>query len=387
MSEQFVLGGWFPDVGGWGWDKIAGWAGGAVSDLTSGLFESLVGWISHAAGNAMLGVWGAMEASTAPDINSDWFGSNVWTSAQALGAYVLLAGFLFAIISSVLKGNPSEMLKAWIVDLPKAIAMMVFILGVTGWSLRLVDELSDWFMIQTLGQAGEDGPPGKQFFDGYAKALLATSSNGQTASFMLMISAFVALMAAMAVTAVLLARTAYIYVLLALSPIVAGLMLTSYRGAVRKLLETLFGVVLLKLVLVMVVTMGAAAMVNAPGIGENLLDDEYASLVAAPDEPGEEVSEDDAEAAAAAQSEDVTKLISRFMIGAVMLLLSLFTPAKLMAMIPSLDGAAGQAAQRGVIGGAAKSAPGVTTVKRAGTAAVYRQVQRSSAKKAGASGG
>ena len=70
-----------------------------------------------------------------------------------------------------------------------------------------------------------------------------------------------------------------------------------------------------------------------------------------------------------------------------MLLLSLFTPAKLMAMIPSLDGAAGQAAQRGVIGGAAKSAPGVTTVKRAGTAAVYRQVQRSSAKKAGASGG
>jgi type IV secretion system protein TrbL len=252
--------GWLGDGLGWVWNHTVGAvAQGAAGFVWDQVVGGIVNWIVDAVAWFVGQVLTLLEDTTRVNLSSDWFSGSNSPYRTVLGvAAVLLLGFLFlGLIQGLLAGDPMAMLIRMARDLPLAVFGMVVTISVGDKLLQLSDELSH----VVLHGGGDDA---KQVLKVISTA---SSFSGQT-SFVIALLGLLCIVAALFVWIELVVRSALIYLLVALSPLVfAAMVWPAARGMVRKLTELVLALIFSKVVIAVAFSVGAAALAGVDNTG------------------------------------------------------------------------------------------------------------------------
>lgn len=257
-----ILGIGFPNPVGWVIDKVTGFVG----DVTTAGFELIIGglvaWVVDAVIWVVGGVFNFFIDSTDPNVQADWFitGTGPYATTVSIGASLLLLFVLAGIVQGTLSGDVGGMLRRIALELPVSVLGMVGLVTVTQVLIRLTDALSG----QIIGNFQED-------ISDFTAVVLTLShlSGGTSTAFVVFVLGLVAVMAGLVLVAVLVVRSALIYIVVALAPIVFATRLwPATKGASRKLLDLLVALIVSKLVIAVALSVAAAAAVGSGSGGE-----------------------------------------------------------------------------------------------------------------------
>lgn len=261
MTPTLVLAG-VPDPLGWlvdqGKDVVGAVAGGAFDAVIQGL----VGWVVGAVLWVVGGVFAFFFDVADPNVQADWFLRRSGPYATTLGiAAVLLVGFvLVGITQGVLAGDVGGLLRRVGVDLPLAVVAMVGLVGVTQALISLTDALSNGLLERF-----------EHDVEAFTTSVVGLSrlSGGTVGSFVVLLLGVVTVVAGLILVAELVVRSALIYIVVALAPLVfAAQLWPALRGAGRKLAELLVALIVSKLVIAVALAVAAAAAVGSGSGGE-----------------------------------------------------------------------------------------------------------------------
>ncbi len=252
----------FPDPIGWTIDKVSGFVGGVAADGFELIIGGLVAWVVDAVVWTVGGVFNFFLDSTDPNLQADWFtkGGGPYATTVAIGASLLLLFLLAGIVQGTLSGDVGGMLRRMGLELPISILGMVGLVAVTQVLIQLTDALSGG----VLGQFEDDISE-----LGRVVATLNNLSGGTSASFIVLVLGLVTVLAGLILVAELVVRSALIYIVVALAPLVfAARLWPATRGASRKLLDLLVALIVSKLVIAIALSIAAAAAVGSGSGGE-----------------------------------------------------------------------------------------------------------------------
>ncbi|WCO67963.1 type IV secretion system protein [Iamia majanohamensis] len=257
-----ILGVGFPDPIGWVIDKVTGFVG----DVATGGFELMIGglvaWVVDAVIWVVGGVFNFFLDSTDPNVQADWFitGTGPYATTVSIGASLLLLFLLAGIVQGTLSGDVGGMLRRMALELPVSVLGMVGLVTVTQMLIRLTDALSG----QIIGNFQDD-------ISDFTTVVLTLDhlSGGTSTAFVVFVLGLVTVLAGLVLVAVLVVRSALIYIVVALAPIVFATRLwPATKGASRKLLDLLVALILSKLVIAVALSVAAAAAVGTGSGGE-----------------------------------------------------------------------------------------------------------------------
>lgn len=258
MTRYFLaLAGDFPNPVGWAADQVKGLLGSASAQGLAVAVGGLTSWTLQATTWMVGAVFSFFSSATDPNVQADWFaaGHGPYAMTAAVGA-VLLAGFLLiGITQGVLAGEVGGMLRRFALELPMAVVGMVGLVTLTQALIRVTDELSRGLLGQFSGDVHS-----------FTSAVDSVSAltGGTTSSFVVFVVALVSVLAGVVLVAELVVRSALIYIVVALAPLVfAAQLWPAVRGAGRKLLELLVALIVSKLVVAVALAVAVAAAVGA----------------------------------------------------------------------------------------------------------------------------
>ena len=247
----------FPGPVGWAVDQAHGALAGAAGSGVTGVLAGLTAWMLDAVVWVVEAVFDFFLTAADPDVRADWFAGGGGPYATTAGiAGMLLVGFvLVGLAQGVLLGDVAGMLRRVGFELPMAVVAMVGLVVLTQLLIALTDALS-------RGLLGRFGSDVARFND--AVGALSTVTSGTAAAFVVFLLALVAALAGIVLVAELVVRSALIYVVVALAPLVfAAQLWPALRGTGRKLLELLVALVVSKLVVAVALAVAAAAAFGA----------------------------------------------------------------------------------------------------------------------------
>ncbi|MGH9015252.1 MAG: type IV secretion system protein, partial [Acidimicrobiia bacterium] len=252
--------GWLGDGLGWVWDHTVGAVvGGATGFVWDQVVAGIVGWIVEAVAWFVGRVLSLLEESTRVNLHAEWFvgADGPYRKVLAIAA-VLLLGFLFlGLLQGLLAGDPMAMLARMGRDLPLAVLGMVTTIALATKLLELSDELS-----RAVLRGGGDNA--KQVLEVIGDA---SFFSGQT-SFVIAVLGLFCILAALFVWVELVIRSALIYLLIAMSPLVfAAMVWPSTRGMLRRLSEIVMALIFSKVVIAIAFSVGAAALSGIDNAG------------------------------------------------------------------------------------------------------------------------
>lgn len=252
----------FPNPVGWVIDKVTGFVGGAATAGFEAIIGGLTAWVVDAVVWIVGGVFKFFLDSTDPNVQADWFltGDGPYATTVSIGASLLLLFVLAGIIQGTLSGDVGGMLRRIALELPVSIMGMIGLVTITQLLIRLTDALSG----QVLGNFQDDI---SEF--GTVVASLNRLEGGQATAFVVFVLGLVTVLAGLVLVAELVVRSALIYIVVALAPLVFATRLwPATKGASRKLLDLLVALILSKLVIAIALAVAAAAAVGAGSGGE-----------------------------------------------------------------------------------------------------------------------
>lgn len=244
-------------------------AGGVTSQLAGFGANAVLGaisdWVVSAAQWLLGQIGGFLSSSTRPDLTAHWFTSHYQVMA-GVAAAVVVPLLLVSAIQSIMRQDPSPLVRAAVVHLPLALLLAAVSVELVQLSLAAVDALSS----TVSASAGGDT---SKLLSEVATALEPPASVGEPGApaFVVFIGALVVVFAAFALWLELIMRTAAVYVALMFLPLaLAGLVWPSTMHWSKRLAETLAALVLSKLVIVAVLSLAAAALANGKGFAQVL---------------------------------------------------------------------------------------------------------------------
>lgn len=253
----------FPNPVGWAADEVAG----AVGDAATAGFEVLVGgltaWVLDAVVWVVTGVFRFFVDAADPNVEADWFagGNGPYATTAAVGATLLVGFVLVGVAQGVLTGDVGGMARQVALHLPLSVLAMVGVVTVTQVLVRLTDELS------TAVLANFDADV--QRFTHAVGSVAGSSGGTGTTAFVVFLFGLVAVLTGVVLVAELAVRSALVYVVVALAPLVfAAQLWPAMRGVARRLLELLVALVVSKLVVAVALAVAAAAAVGTGSGGE-----------------------------------------------------------------------------------------------------------------------
>jgi hypothetical protein len=254
--------GGFPNPVGWAADQVKGLVGGAAAQGFGLVLGGMSKWVLDAVVWVVGGVFNFFLGATDPNVQADWFirGHGPYATTVGIAATLLVGFVLIGITQGVLTGDVAGMLRRISFELPVAVLGMVGLVTVTQALIRLTDELSRGL----LNQFGDD-------VHRFTAAVSSVSSlgGGTTSAFVVFVLALVSVLAGIVLVAELVVRSALIYIVVALAPLVfAAQLWPALRGAARKLLELLVALIVSKLVVAIALAVAAAAAVGAGAGGQ-----------------------------------------------------------------------------------------------------------------------
>jgi type IV secretion system protein TrbL len=255
-----VIGFWNPVD--WAIDQVSGFVQGTATVGFELVIGGLVAWVVDAVVWVVGGVFNFFIDSTDPNVQANWFvsGDGPYATTASIGGALLLLFLFAAIIQGVLNGDVSGMLRAIALDLPVSILGMVGLVTVTQALIALTDALSGHLLSTFQDDIAEFGA---------VVASLERLQGGTSTALVVFLLGLVTVCAGLVLMAELVIRSALIYIVVALAPLVfAARLWPATRGATRKLLELLCALILSKLVIAVALAVAAAAAVGAGSGGE-----------------------------------------------------------------------------------------------------------------------
>lgn len=255
------------------WDFLTG-AGGAAAgwvweQITNGIFN----WMAGGVVIFLEWVWGMLDTATTPRVTEDWFMNELAGQILVLALTVTVAMMLASALQAALGGRPEQIIDA-LKEGPKAVVASVFTITVIDLMLRVVDEMSE-----IVWEVGRDD------MATMVEGILVVATAGVlTTTFvgpMLMLFGLIALLG---LTVSLLMRSALIYVVAALAPLVwASSVLPVLRGSSRRLVHLLVALIFSKLAIVvtLVIAVKLIANLTAGGFAAETLDEDAGAVIGA----------------------------------------------------------------------------------------------------------
>lgn len=252
----------FPNPVTWVIDEVAGFVGGVASEGFEVLIGGLTAWILDAVTWVVTGIFHFFLDATDPNVQADWFigGDGPYGLTVGIGAVLLVVFALAGITQGVLAGDVGGMVRQMALHVPMAVVGMVGLITATQLLVALTDALS-----RTLLQQFDEDVRSFERLVGS----LGSLSGGASTAFVITLLGLVAVLAGLILVAELVIRSALIYIVVALAPLVlAAQVWPAMRGAGRRLLELLVALIVSKLVIAVGLAVAAAAVVGAGSGGE-----------------------------------------------------------------------------------------------------------------------
>ncbi len=235
-------------------DPVGGGIRTVVGGGTSAVLAGVVGFVVEGAGWLLNEVASVVDASTRPQLTSDWFQA-AYRDMSVVAVMGLLPFLLLALIQGIVRQDAGLLLRATFAYVPLAAIGTAAAVVVVDLVVELTDQLSAWV-------GGSMGSDLSAFATGMGTALAAVSlGSGGVAGLAALLGAGVVAFAAFVIWLELLLRQAAIYVAVLFVPL--GFMAMVWPATahwLRRLAQGLVAIVLSKLVIVAVMALAAGAL-------------------------------------------------------------------------------------------------------------------------------
>ncbi len=232
-------------------------AGSIGGSIASSGFEAVLSGISQWVASGaewLLGQIGAvLSATTTVDVGASWFRTH-YGQMTALAGVVILPMLLASTLQAVVRQNPGQLVRTYLVQLPLALLLAVVGIQLVILSLSATDAMSD-------AVAGGTGADVATLLSGVTTGLVAAAADPSIASFVLLLIALLIAVAAFVLWLELLIRAAAVYVAVLFLPLaLATLVWPAVSHWCRRLVETLAALILSKFVIVATLSLAAGAV-------------------------------------------------------------------------------------------------------------------------------
>jgi hypothetical protein len=230
--------------------------GGSIA--TSG-FESVLNgisqWVASGAEYLLRQIGAVLVSTTTVDVGATWFRTH-YGQMTALAGVVILPMLLVSTLQAVLRQNPGQLVRTYLVQLPLALLLAVVAIQVVILSLSATDAMSD-------AVAGGSGADVASLLSTVTKGLVVAAADPSIASFVLLLIALLIAVAAFVLWMELLIRAAAVYVAVLFLPLaLATLVWPAVAHWCRRLVETLAALIISKFVIVATLSLAAGAVAS-----------------------------------------------------------------------------------------------------------------------------
>ena len=230
-------------------------------------FESVLGdisqWVASGAEWLLAQVGDVLTSTTTVDVGAAWFQAH-YGAMTALAGVVILPLLLLSTLQAVLRRDPGQLVRSFLVQLPLALLLGVVAVQIVVLCLSATDAMSD-------AVAGGTGADVTSLLSGLTTGLAAAAADPTVASFVLLLLALLVAVAAFVLWLELLIRAAAVYVAVLFLPLaLATLVWPAVSHWCRRLVETLAALVLSKFVIVATLSLAAGAVASGTaGTGDH----------------------------------------------------------------------------------------------------------------------
>ncbi len=230
--------------------------GGSLA--TSG-FESVLNgisqWVASGAEYLLRQIGAVLVSTTTVDVGATWFRTH-YGQMTALAGVVILPMLLASTLQAVVRQNPGQLVRTYLVQLPLALLLAMVAIQVVILSLSATDAMSD-------AVAGGTGADVASLLSTVTKGLVVAAADPSIASFVLLLIALLIAVAAFVLWIELLIRAAAVYVAVLFLPLaLATLVWPAVAHWCRRLVETLAALILSKFVIVATLSLAAGAVAS-----------------------------------------------------------------------------------------------------------------------------
>ncbi len=234
----------------------AGSIGGSV--VSSG-FESILNgisqWVASGAEWLLNQIGDVLSATTTVDVGASWFRTH-YGQMTALAGVVILPMLLASTLQAVVRQNPGQLIRTFLVQLPLALLLAVVAIQIVVLSLSATDAMSD-------AVAGGTNADVSSLLTTVTSGLVSSAADPSIASFVLLLIALLIAVAAFVLWLELLIRAAAVYVAVLFLPLaLATLVWPAVSHWCRRLVETLAALILSKFVIVATLSLAAGAVAS-----------------------------------------------------------------------------------------------------------------------------
>lgn len=220
-------------------------------------FESVLSgisqWVASGAEWLLGQIGDVLVSTTTIDVGASWFRTH-YGQMTALAGVVILPLLLVSTLQAVLRQDPGQLVRTFLLRLPLALVLAVVAIQVVIMSLSATDEMSD-------AVAGGTGADVTHLLTGVTTGLVAASADPTIASFVLLLISLLIAVAAFVLWLELLIRAAAVYVAALFLPLaLVTLVWPAVSHWCRRLVETLAALILSKFVIVATLSLAAGAI-------------------------------------------------------------------------------------------------------------------------------
>ena len=231
--------------------------GSIGGSIASSGFEAVLSgisqWVASGAEWLLGQIGSVLSATTTVDVGASWFRIH-YGQMTALAGVVILPMLLASILQAVVRQNPGQLVRTFLVQLPLALLLAVVAIQLVILSLSATDAMSDAI-------AGGTGADVSSLLSGVTTGLVAAAADPTIASFVLLLIALLIAVAAFVLWLELLIRAAAVYVAVLFLPLaLATLVWPAVSHWCRRLVETLAALILSKFVIVATLSLAAGAV-------------------------------------------------------------------------------------------------------------------------------
>jgi hypothetical protein len=231
--------------------------GSLGSSVASAGFEAILNgisqWVASGAEWLLDQIVDVLSATTTVDVGASWFRTH-YGQMTALAGVVVLPMLLASTLQAVLRQNPGQLIRTYLVQLPLALLLAVVAIQIVILSLSATDAMSD-------AVAGGTNADVSSLLTTVTSGLVSSASDPSIASFVLLLVALLIAVAAFVLWLELLIRAAAVYVAVLFLPLaLATLVWPAVSHWCRRLVETLAALILSKFVIVATLSLAAGAV-------------------------------------------------------------------------------------------------------------------------------
>ncbi len=231
--------------------------GSIGGSIASSGFESVLSgisqWVASGAEWLLNQIGDVLSASTTVDLGASWFQAH-YGQMTALAGVVILPMLLASTLQAVVRQNPGQLIRTFLVQLPLALLLAVVAIQIVILSLSATDAMSD-------AVAGGTSADVSSLLSGVTSGLVESAADPTIASFVLLLIALLIAVAAFVLWLELLIRAAAVYVAVLFLPLaLATLVWPAVSHWCKRLVETLAALILSKFVIVATLSLAAGAV-------------------------------------------------------------------------------------------------------------------------------